>query len=310
MPETEKAVLLMAFGGVESLEQVEPFLRNILKGRPPSQKMVEEVKERYRLIGGKSPLREITLCQARALQESLGKRTKGTYPVYTGMRYWHPYIKDTLNEIYKAGISKVIAIVMAPQKSDYTAGAYQGDLNSALEGLTPKPEIKFISEWYNSRNFLEGIAEKIVEGLSFFPNREKTAVIFSAHSLPLKFVGPKDPYRRQMEETIMGIMDITGPLNWKLGYQSKGMIPGDWLGPDVDSIMEGLSEEGFENILLVPAGFVADHVETLYDIDIVYRKKAESLGLRFNRTPSLNDSPKLIDALTDIVLNCNSNLVK
>ena len=114
---------------------------------------------------------------------------------------------------------------------------------------------------------------------------------------------PKDPYVRQLEETINGIITITGPLEWKLGYQSKGTIPGEWLGPDVDSIMEGLAWEGIENVLLVPVGFVSDHIETLYDIDIVYRKKAETIGLKFSRTPSLNDSPKLIDALTDIVLS-------
>jgi ferrochelatase len=303
MPANRKAVLLMAFGGVESLEDVEPFLKNIIKGREPTLKMVEEIKERYRLIGGKSPLREITFRQAGALQESLRKRGQRVYSVYTGMRYWHPYIKDTLTEIHKAGITSIIAIVMAPHRSNYSALAYQTDLKAALEGLTPEPEVEFISEWYKNRHFQEAVAENIVKGLTFFHNREKTVVIFSAHSLPIKFMDPKDPYVRQIEETINEIITITGPLKWKLGYQSKGMIPGEWLGPDVDSIMGRLTEEGIENVLLVPVGFVSDHVETLYDIDIVYRKKAESIGLKFNRTPSLNDSPKLIDALTDIVLN-------
>jgi ferrochelatase len=138
--------------------------------------------------------------------------------------------------------------------------------------------------------------------LASFEHHGKTAVIFSAHSLPLGFLEPSDQYVRQIEETINGLTAITGPLKWNLGYQSKGKRAGDWLEPDIGSIIEGLPKQGFKNVLIVPIGFVADHVETLYDIDIEYRRKAQSIGLRFRRTASLNDTPKFIEALSDIVL--------
>lgn len=303
MSKTRRAVLLLAFGGVESLADVEPFLQNITKGRELTSEMVETVKQRYRLIGGKSPLREITLRQAQALQASLEKRKKGAYRVYTGMRYWHPYIQDTLYEIHEAGINKITAIIMTPQQSGYTTEAYQTALKAASNKLTPKPDIRLVCDLHNNRHFLEAVAEKIIAGLASFVNKEKTLVVFSAHSIPLRSMGSKDPYVKQLTETIDGILTITGGFNWKLGYQSKGMMPGVWLEPSVDSIIDGLPEAGLENVLLVPVGFVADHVETLYDIDIVYRKKAESLGLNFNRTLSLNDTPKLINALADVALN-------
>lgn len=302
MSEQQKAVLLMTFGGVESLEEVAPFLENVTGGLKPPQRVVEEVKERYRLIGGRSPLREITLRQAQSLQTRLDKICKGTYRVYTGMRYWHPYIMDTLHEIQDAGIDVVIAVIMAPQSSGYIARGYQADLDAAAKELKPGITIKLIVDWHLNRMYLEAIAEKILEGLASFEDRQKTAVIFSAHSLPLGFLEPSDRYVSQIEETISGLTAITGPLKWKLGYQSKGKRAGDWLEPDTGSIMEGLPEQGFENVLIVPVGFVADHVETLYDIDIEYRRKAESIGLGFRRTASLNDTPKFIEALRDIVL--------
>ncbi len=292
----------MTFGGVESLEDVASFLENVTGGLKLPQRVVEEVKERYRLIGGRSPLREITLRQAQSLQIRLDKIRKGTYRVYIGMRHWHPYIKDTLYEIQNAGIGDVIAVIMAPQSSGYIARGYQTDLDSAAKGLKSGITIELIVDWHLNRMYLEAIAEKIFDGLASFEHRGKTAVIFSAHSLPLGFLEPSDQYVRQIEETINGLTAITGPLKWSLGYQSKGKRAGDWLEPDIGSIIEGLPKQGFKNVLIVPIGFVADHVETLYDIDIEYRRKAQSIGLRFRRTASLNDTPKFIEALSDIVL--------
>lgn len=303
MSDMKKAVILLAFGGAESLNDVEPFLQNIMTSRKPSPKMIEEIRERYRLIGGKSPLCDITRGQTSALQDLLDTSGKGDYLVYTGMRFSRPYIKDTIREIHERGIHDITAIIMAPQKSGYTEGAYQRDIHSALSGLDPAPHIRLISEWYDNVNYLKAVSEKIRRSLSSFSNNEKTVVIFSGHSLPIKFMGSDDPYEKQISDTIKGILNITGPLNWKLGYQSKGMIPGEWLGPDVDSILESLPGEGYKNVLLVPVGFVADHVETLYDIDIVFRKKAETLGLHFERSASLNDSPLFIKALKEIVID-------
>ncbi|MDY6833837.1 MAG: ferrochelatase [Chloroflexota bacterium] len=300
--EDKRAVILMAFGGVDSLDDVPMFLENIAGGRKPSLEAVEEAKERYRLIGGSSPLKKITLRQAEALQLRLNERAERTYKVYVGMRYWHPHIKEVLCQIHKEGSSRVTAVIMAPQRSGYTVRGYQAELDSGVTELRPGLEVTLAMDWHIHHSYLEAVADGIIEGLQSFDSAEETSVLFTAHSLPLRFLEPEDPYTRQMEESIAGIVGITGPLNWELAYQSKGRLPGDWLEPDASAVIERLPKQGIKNVLVVPLGFVADHVETLYDIDIVYKGEAESIGLGFKRTPSLNDSPKFIEALADVVL--------
>lgn len=297
------AVLLLSFGGPDSPEAITPFLKNIIKGRTPSEEVVEIMKERYCRIGWKSPITEITRMQAEALQKQLNKKTGPSLKVYIGMRHWHPFIRDTLSEITEAGFKKIIAICMTPQRSNFSADGYKKDLYDSLGVLKEKPEVTFVPEWHLNRSFHKAVAEKIVSAMvSFQGDANKTSVIFSAHSLPLKFISKDDPYRDHIQETIMGVLSYTGPLDWKLGYQSRGFIPGDWLEPSVDSVLENLPAEGYKNVLIVPIVFVSDHIETLYDIDIQYREKAESLGLVFNRSKSLNDSPKFIDSLAEIVM--------
>jgi len=299
MADNREAVLLLAFGGPESLDDVGPFLQNI-SGRRLSSEQTEEIVERYKLIGGKSPLREITERQAGALQKKLDDQKK-PYEVFIGMRYWHPYIKETLDEITGKGITDIKAIIMAPQKSEFSENGYQKALDTAIKELELDCNIKLVSEWYSNKNFVHGMAERIKKGISSFEDEDTTLVLFTAHSLPLKFISPADRYVTQIQKTIEAILEITGELNWKMGFQSKGMIPGDWLEPTVDSILKSLTWEGYKGVLFVPICFVSDHVETLYDIDIVYRDKVESQGLQFSRAESLNDSPELIEALADLV---------
>lgn len=304
----ETAVLLLAFGGPDSLEAISPFLKNVMRGRTPSPEMIKTIEERYRKIGGKSPITEITRKQAGALQKQLEKKSEASLSVHIGMRHWHPFIKETLSEIADAGCKKIIAVCMTPQRSNYSANGYEKDVLNGLEGLKEKPDIRFVSEWHMNQRFQEAVAEKINEAIiPFKENGQKTAVIFSAHSLPLKVMDNDDPYVNQINETIKGVLSVTGELDWKLGYQSKGLAPGEWLEPTVESVLKNLPGEGYKNVLIVPIVFVSDHVETLYDIDIVYRQQAESLGLNFNRSKSLNDSPKFIDALSEVVMeaiNC------
>tara|TARA_B100000315_G_scaffold23860_2_gene20643 strand:- start:8290 stop:9219 length:930 start_codon:yes stop_codon:yes gene_type:complete len=299
----DTAILLLAFGGPDTPEAILPFLKNVMSGRAPSPGMMNSIKKRYCEIGGKSPITEITRKQAQALQKQLEKKSEDTFGVYTGMRHWHPFIKETLSEITDAGCKKIIAICMTPQRSNYSANAYEKDVSNGLDGLKEKPDLRFVSQWHMNRRFHEAVAEKISEAMiPFKENGQKTAVIFSAHSLPLKVMDNDDPYVNQINETIKGVSSVTGELDWKLGYQSKGLAPGEWLEPTVDTIIENLPTEGYKNVLIVPIVFVSDHVETLYDIDIVYRQKTESLGLNFQRTKSLNDSPKFIEALSEIVV--------
>ena len=297
------AILLLAFGGADSIEAIPSFLKNVMKGRVPSPEMIKTIKERYREIGGKSPITGITRLQAQALQKQLEKKSDASLNVYIGMRHWNPFIKDTLSKITDEGCKKIIALCMTPQRSNYSANGYEKDVFAGLDGLKEKPGLTFVSEWHMNYRFHQAVAEKITEAMiPFKENGQKTAVIFSAHSLPLKVMDNDDPYVSQINETINGVLSVTGELDWKLGYQSKGLSPGEWLEPTVDSILESLPAEGYKNVLIVPIVFVSDHVEILYDIDIVYRRQAESLGLNFQRTKSLNDSPKFIEALSEIVI--------
>ena len=299
----DTAILLLAFGGPNTPEDISPFLKNVMRGRVPSPGMIKTITERYSEIGGKSPITEITRLQAQALQKQLEKKSESISGVYIGMRNWHPFIKETLSEIADTGCKKIIAICMTPQRSNYSANGYEKDVSDGLDALKVNPDLRFVPEWHMNHLFHEAVAEKITEAMILFKeNGQKTAVIFSAHSLPLKVINNNDPYVNQINETIKGILSVTGELDWKLGYQSKGLAPGEWLEPTVDSIIESLPREGYKNVLIVPVVFVSDHVETLYDIDIVYRCQAESLGLNFQRTKSLNDSSKFIEALSEIVM--------
>jgi protoporphyrin/coproporphyrin ferrochelatase len=296
-----KAILLLAFGGPRSLDEVEPFLTRLFRGRKPSPEQLERVKERYRLIGGFSPLPEITLKQAKALENSLN--SKG-YPFksYVGMRYGQPLIEETLREIIRDGIQEVIAIPMAPFRSRASTGAYIEEVKQAQERLEGKMEISFIEGWHLHPLFLGAIQEKIEEGLRPFTPEERKRVhsIFSAHSLPKSLV-ENEFYVKDMEASVREVLKRIEPLPWHIAFQSRGMGPEEWLGPDVEFILTELSHQKVREVLIIPIGFVSDHIEVLYDIDIFYREKAESMGMVLRRSPSLNDSERFIEALTAIV---------
>ena len=319
------AVLLLAFGCPDSIESIEPFITNVMGGRKPSPNQLQKIKERYLMIDGCSPLLDVTKRQANALEKILNEtneltpklltsKTPELFRVFVGMRHWHPFIKDTLKEILSLKAERIVVLVMAPHYSKISTGGYINALNKARTELNTNIGVSFINNWHTHPLFLKAVAEKIKKGLSCFPplipsplrgegKGEGVQVIFSAHSLPEK----DDTYVKQLNETIEGIIRYTGDVSWHLGFQSKGMSAGEWLEPTIDSILDRLSKDGKKYILIVPVGFVSDNIETLYDIDIVYKKMAESLGLIFHRTESLNDSPKFIESLSAIVREHFSN---
>jgi ferrochelatase len=296
-----KALLLLAFGGPRSLDEVEPFLTRLFRGRKPSPEQLERVKERYRLIGGCSPLPEITLKQGKALENSLNSKGH-QIKSYVGMRFGHPLIEETLRKILKDGIHEVIAFPMTPFRSRASTGAYIEEVNQIRKNIGEKIEISFVEGWHLHPLFLGAIQEKIEEGLmQFIPEeRKKVHVIFSAHSLPKSFV-ENETYVKDMEESVREVLKKIEPLPWHIAFQSRGMGPEEWLGPDVESILSELSGQKVREILMIPIGFVADHIEVLYDIDILYRERAESMGMVLKRTPSLNFSEGFIEALSQIV---------
>jgi ferrochelatase len=296
-----KALLLLAFGGPRSLDEVEPFLTRLFRGRKPSSEQLERVQERYRLIGGHSPLPEITSKQAKALENSLN--AKG-YPFksYIGMRYGHPLIEETLKRILEDGIHEIIALPMAPFRSRASTGAYIEEVNQLRKSIGEKTEISFVEGWHLHPLFIEAVLEKIEEGLTQFTpeERKKVHLIFSAHSLPKSLVD-NEPYVKDMEESVRAVLKKVEPLPWHTAFQSRGTGPEEWLGPDVGSVLEELSKRGMREVLIVPIGFVSDHIEILYDIDILYRNKAKLLEMQLKRTPSLNFSKRFIEALAAIV---------
>jgi ferrochelatase len=283
------------------LDEVEFLLTRLFNGRKPSPEQLDRVKERYRLIGGSSPLPEITWGQAKALEKKLN--AKG-YPFksYVGMRYGHPLIEETMKEILRDGIKRVIAIPMAPFRSRASTGAYVEEVNRVQKNLGGALEISFVEGWHLHPLFLEAIREKIREGLKEFNQEERKGVrlLFTAHSLP-KSIVENDPYASEIEASIKGVIEGIDPFPWHMAYQSKGGGSEEWVGPDVESVLEDLSKEKIREVLVVPIGFVSDHIEILYDVDILYRKKAESLGMILKRTQSLNNSEKFIEALAAMV---------
>ncbi len=295
-----KALLLLAFGGPHSLEEVE-FLLEGLFGRKPSSDQIERVKERYRRIGGSSPLPAITEQQAKVLKERLN-RNGHSFESYVGMRYSQPLIEKTVKEIVQDGIEEVVAIPMAPFRSRFSTGAYREKLDHANSLSGEKLKIVFIEGWHLHPLFIQSVAEKVEEGLKQFPSEERKQVhlIFTAHSLPESVIR-SDPYVVDLKESVGEVLKKIGPCSFHIAFQSKGGGIERWIGPEVESVLSEINKIGVRNALIVPIGFVSDHIEILYDIDILYQEKAKSLGMVLKRTPSLNCSEGFIEALATIV---------
>ena len=296
-----KALLLLAFGGPRSLDEVELLLTRLFKGRKPSSEQLERVKERYRLIGGCSPLPEITSDQAEALEKELNARGHA-FKSYVGMRYCHPLIEETLKQIVRDGFKEIVALPMAPFQSRASTGVYIAEANQVNETLGRAVSISFVKEWHCHPLFIEALREKVEEGLMELEPAARKGVhlLFTAHSLPRSIV-EKDPYVKEIEESVRAVLERMEPHPWHMAFQSKGGGPEEWIGPDVEKVLEGLASQGVKEVLLIPIGFVSDHIEILYDIDIVFQKKAEVLGMMLKRTHSLNTSEKFIQALASTV---------
>ncbi|MBI5586940.1 MAG: ferrochelatase [Deltaproteobacteria bacterium] len=298
----EKAVLLLAFGGAESEADIEPFIKNVLKGRPVTPELVEKAKERYRLIGGGSPLLKITMAQAGAVEEILNRdpEARFTYKSYVGMRYWKPFIKDALADIKKDGIGSAVAVIMAPFISRVATGGYDSDINDAVKELGGAPDVGFTKPFHINLRFIDLLAERINEQLGSFADRKEALVVFSNHSLPLSAL-EGDPYEMMIHQTVGEVLKKAGRFDYKVAFQSAGSGSRQWLEPRTEDVIIEAKKMGKKGVVLVPLGFVADHVETLYDIDILFKTTAASLGLIFKRCPSINTAPKFMELLADLV---------
>ncbi len=268
-------------------------------GRPAPPPVVAAVVERYRLIGGKSPLPDLVKEQARALANELGSG----YRAYEGFRYSKPTVAESFEQAIRDGARRVIALSMSPFATEVTTGAYK----SACEGLGSGETCPhFIASWHDNPLFIKAWQEKVSAGLKRFQpdHREHVVVIFTSHSIPTRYIAAGDPYKQQVEETVGLVVTGLGIKRWRIAWQSKGAKATEpWIEPEVEPTLDRVAMEGFRAVLEVPIGFTCDHMETLYDIDIVHRTHSKKLGLSFERAESLNTSPLFIKALADIVRN-------
>jgi protoporphyrin/coproporphyrin ferrochelatase len=296
------AVLLMAHGSPDNLDDMAAYLQHVRGGRPTPQTLVDDIRERYRLIGGRSPLLDLTRAQGQALEEYLnGDATR--FRVYVGMRHWHPFIKDTVRQMVEDGIRRVVAVSMAPQYSRLSVGAYRRALETAQAELGVSLEVTTVTSWHTHPGLLQAFAERVQAVCSRLSAEERAQldIIFTAHSLPQRILAEGDPYSHEVERTAAGVAKLLGLTTWEVAYQSQGATAEPWLGPTLDEVFERAALHGRRALLLVPIGFVCDHVEILYDIDILAQKVAQGQGLRLMRTASLNTSPTFIEALAQVV---------
>jgi ferrochelatase len=291
-------LLVMAYGGPNNIEEVEPYLLDVRGYRPTSPEIIHEVRERYREIGGHSPILERTQVQAHAIEAALNQSGQ-VFKAFAGMRHWHPYIKETLTEMCAQGISQVVGLVMAPHYSRMSIGAYFKKIEEADLPI----EVARVEDWHLEPGYLDALAGRVRDALQRFPAnvRNDVPVIFTAHSLPERILEWNDPYPTQLQETVAAAMERLGSHPHEFAFQSAAISTEPWLGPDAGEIIKRLVSEGKKDILLCPIGFVTEHVEILYDVDIVYQNLAKSLGVHLERIEMLNTAPQMIDGLATLV---------
>lgn len=288
-----KAVLLIAHGSPERVEDIPEFLQNISRGRPMPEAVVREVQHRYSLIGS-SPLTRITRQQADGVSRELG------IPAYVGMRNWHPYIADTLQQMKSDNVGQGVAVCLAPHNSQTSVGLYK----EVLLGAAAPFAIDFVEEWHDEPLLIKAFAEKLRTGWAEAceKQRGRVPVLFTAHSVPKRTVTEGDPYETQTRETAALVAALVPEIGeWSFAFQSQGMSGGEWLGPTVEDTIVSLSNAGHTAVFVQPIGFVCDHVEILFDIDILFRDFAAARGMKLYRAESLNDSPTFAKAVAAIV---------
>ncbi len=288
------AVIAMAYGSPARIEDIPAYFSDIRGGRPVRQEAVDELAGRYRRIGA-SPLNEITERQRAALEADLG------LPVYTGMKHWEPWIADAVRRALDDGAERLVGLVLAPHYSRMSVGGYRDRLAAALNGR--EPEIVFIESWHDHEPFVDVLAARVTTGLAAHGWEADGHVVFTAHSLPERILAEGDPYRDQLLETaeLVAARAWLPVERWSFAFQSESATGEPWLGPNILAHLDELAAGGTRRVLVAPVGFVADHLEILWDLDIEARERAEVLGIELDRIESMNDDPAFIRALADLV---------
>jgi protoporphyrin/coproporphyrin ferrochelatase len=292
-------VLLLAHGAPERIEDVAEYLACVRAGRPGNPAIVEEVKHRYAAIGGASPLLRWTRAQAEALGRVLG------IPVYFGMRNWRPFIREAMERIREDGIERLAAICLAPQYSKMSVGLYFRRTQEAKTELGVTADIVWAKSFHRDPLLIDAFAEKAGQASRHVPDRPGgLSYLFTAHSLPEKILDSADPYDRECRATAAAVAARAGIPEYEFAYQSQGFTDDKWLGPTVEATLDGCAARGVREVVLHPIGFVSDHVEILFDVDVLFRRYAEERGIALRRPESLNDSPKFTAALAEVAQRC------
>jgi protoporphyrin/coproporphyrin ferrochelatase len=294
-------VLVMAYGGPASLDEIPGYLADIRHGRPTPRAVVDEIAENYRAIGGRSPLLEVSRRQVDALEEELGD----DFRCYLGMRHWSPWIEEVVGEMVSDGIERAVSLVLAPHFSALSVARYQQKVADGLELYQGRIDVEHVPSYHDAPGLVEAFAARVEDGLSRWPeaDRGRVQVVFSAHSLPERVLASGDPYGEQCLETarLVAARAVLDDDSWSWAYQSAGRTPERWAGPDLGEHLEELAAQGVRDIVSVPVGFVSDHVEILFDIDHKAAAVAARLGMRLERPPALNDDPLFIATLAEVV---------
>ncbi len=298
-------VLLMAYGSPESVADLPGYLADIRGNRPTTGAVLEEISGNYAAIGGRSPLAEQTRRQAEAVGSVLDEDGKGLFRIYVGMRHWSPWIEETVGKMLDDGVTRAISMVLAPHYSRMSVGQYQRKIADGLEMYRGCIDFAHVDSYHDAPGLICALAKRVRDGVSRWPEeaRDPVHVIFSAHSLPARILGEDDPYDSQVRQTASLVAARAGiPRDrWSWSYQSAGRSDEPWLGPALPDHLAELAERGVRDVVSVPVGFVCDHVEVLYDIDVAARRVAAELDMRLERPPALNDDPVFIRQLADVI---------
>ena len=298
--ESPTGVFLMAHGAPESVDDIPEYLRNIRGGTESTSETIQIISDRYEQIGGKSPLRKITedLC---VRLESFLNQQGGQFKVYCGMRNWSPYICDEVKRMKEDGIKRVVAICLAPQFSTWSTRLYFNVFKESLKSCGIEDlDVRYIGSWADHPLLIDAFEEKYQAALAKLEPKASVYTIFTAHSIPAESIELGDPYGEEFDKTVKKLVERIQPNNWFKAYQSQGMIPVPWLGPTVESVLDKIARQGSKTVLMVPVGFVCDHVEILFDIDIEFSEYAKERKLNLYRTESLNLSPTFVETLASV----------
>jgi ferrochelatase len=295
-------VIAMAYGTPATLDDLERYYTHIRHGRPPSPELLAELRERYEAIGGRSPLLEITDAQAAGLRAALRAAGHSNVEVVLGMKHARPFIEDVTRDLASAGVERVVGLVLAPHYSSMSVGEYAGRVAAALGDGPGAPSFAMVRSWATATGYVEWLAQAVHDALAQLGQAASGAeVVFTAHSLPQRILAAGDPYPHELRTTAEAVARAAGLARWSIAWQSAGRTADPWIGPDILEVIPEIAAAGASGLVVCPAGFVADHLEVLYDLDIEAAAAARELGLPFARTVSPNADPRLAEALAGVV---------